>query len=64
MPQPNSITYSYTQEDIAWLFSFDHQTKLKVKPGGGNAIAHGKNNYPLLPTFGGGWDLSAYENGH
>jgi hypothetical protein len=38
--------------------------KLKVKPGGGNAIAHDKNTYQLLPTFGNGWDLSAYENGH
>lgn len=63
MSQPNYLTYSYTSDDKAWLFSFDHQTKLKVKfPE--YAIAHGLQNYPLLPTFGDGWDLSAYENGH
>ncbi len=56
--------YSYTTDDKAWLFSFDHQTKLKVKSGGGCAIAHSKTNYRILPTFGNGWDLSTYENGH
>ncbi len=56
--------YSYTTDDKAWLFSFDHQTKLKVKSGGANAIGHSKTYALLMPTFGGGWDLSTYDNGH
>ena len=57
------INYTYTTDDKAWLFSFDHQTKLKVKSAA-NAIVHSKYYARILPTFGGGWDLSTCENGH
>ncbi len=54
---------TYTSDNKAWLFSFDHQTKLKVK-NSGYAIGHSKTQYRILPAFGGGFDLSTYENGH
>ena len=62
--EPDNGGYSYTKDEKAWLFSFDHQTKLKVRSGGAKAIAHGKTKYRILPTFGYGFDLSTYENGH
>ncbi len=56
--------YSYWGEpdEKAWIFSFDHQSKLKVKQDKkGNAIA---NQYNVLNIFGSGNDILIWENAH
>jgi BTB/POZ domain-containing protein KCTD9 len=50
----------YTQDDKAWIFSFDHSTQLKVTQPQ-YAI---QNYYGHLCGFGGGWDLGIRTDAH
>jgi hypothetical protein len=50
----------FTQDDKAWIFSFDHSTQLKVKQ---PQLAI-ENCHDRLCSFGGGADLGIYLDAH
>ena len=49
----------YVEDDQAFIFSFDHKSKLKVKPDQKHEAI--RNHHYLLSSFGGSGDLYTYD---